>query len=109
MNHHTAHICAVHKAVQLQCKCPEPITQVIEEECKHGELTDRSLFWNGTRVVRGPIEGEKSDLRKQYDDAYQEHIKAVEAERDARHWVAETQMRVVEAVDALQAAGEWKS
>lgn len=57
MSHHYAHICAEHKAVQLQCRCPEPITEVIEEECKHKELTDQSLFWNGTKIVRGYLEG----------------------------------------------------
>lgn len=51
--HDSAHICAEHKHVQRRCKCPTPITHVIEEECKHGELTDQSLFWNGTKIVRG--------------------------------------------------------
>lgn len=53
MSHSSAHICAEHKAVQLQCRCPEPDTPVIEEECKHGELTEHSLFWNGTKIVHG--------------------------------------------------------
>lgn len=51
--HDTIHICAEHKRVQRRCRCPEPIKYAIEEECKHGELTDQSLFWNGEKIVRG--------------------------------------------------------
>lgn len=53
MSHISARICAEHKAIQLRCRCPEPIIHVIEEECKHGELTDQSLFWDGSKIVRG--------------------------------------------------------
>lgn len=53
MSHHTVHICAEHHRVQRRCKCPAPITTVITEPCKHGELTDQSLFWDGTTIVRG--------------------------------------------------------
>lgn len=59
MSHSSARICAEHKIVQRQCRCPEPITSVIEEECKHGEESPpgtpypiKHLYWNGTKIVR---------------------------------------------------------
>lgn len=58
MNHHVAYICKEHSAVQRQCRCPAPITNVFTEECRHGELTDQSLFWNEStkRIVCGKPE-----------------------------------------------------
>lgn len=55
MSHDAIRICAEHKKVQLRCRCPEPITTAIEEECKHGELTDEMLFWDDAtkKIVRG--------------------------------------------------------
>jgi hypothetical protein len=53
MSHSSARICAAHKIVQQQCRCPEPITDVVEEECKHGAISERTLFWRDGKVVRG--------------------------------------------------------
>lgn len=55
MSHDTIEICAEHKYVQKRCKCPEPIKRAIEVACRHGELTDQSLFWDAyqSKIVRG--------------------------------------------------------
>lgn len=53
MSHSSARICAEHKIVQQQCRCPQPITSVIEEPCNHGWdiFNRRHLIWDGSKVV----------------------------------------------------------
>lgn len=58
MNHDTIKICAEHKIVQLRCKCPEPITNAIEEACRHRQVTDENrnefLYWLDGKIQRLP-------------------------------------------------------